>query len=99
LARNGFPLPNDYLLLERNVGNEMVLSGLVVASVHYDDNNDSATILVLNPISPYFTVMNVKYRYSHDKDSAFEIVQVFHAENHLNIVTAVESYQEWGGDI
>lgn len=69
----------------------------VIASVVYSDNEDFVvedrvawTLLLLNNSAPYFGVAIIEAR-----QYGYEIVQY---DEHENIVPAVHTYEQWGGD-
>lgn len=87
-----FPLPG------------MTLDGrIVVASVPLNDNyrgdfpdaafDELALVLLLNPTSPYFSLTQVT------KDGNADWTLGGDERRHHNIVTAVDDYQDSGGDL
>lgn len=74
--------------------NQKVDDAVVVASVIYNDNDLPVmwTVLLLYPEPPYFGVVMVE---AHSDGQRYVIDR---AERELNIVPAVETYQQWGGD-
>lgn len=65
--------------------------GIVVASVwQSDDAPLTALILLLRREAPFFAVCDLEYI-----DAAWKIIN---EEPHVNIVPAVDSYQDHGGD-
>lgn len=80
-----FPMPNDE-----------IDGRMVIASVDYIDDT-IATVLLLNPEPPFFSVGH--YAYGDNPDAPkLEIIGGAEPETHYNIVPAVRAYENWGGD-
>ncbi len=95
LSQATFPLPNTAVTVDDE-------QGIVVASVHYydDDRGAAYTLLLLFPESPYFAVAIAEPADATDdfnRPGETETMVVTAFERHHNIVPAVETYEQWGG--
>ena len=86
-----FPMPNDE-----------IEDRIVVASVVYIDD-ELATVLLLNPESPFFSVAHYAYG-DNPLAGRLEVLSLDDGDGglmpatFLNIVPAVRAYEQWGGD-
>ena len=86
-----FPMPND-VLQDKVVVASCWYRDLSEADRQYidDDGPDQiALVLLLNKLSPHFTIAHIN----------LENYEIIADATYYNIVEAVENYQNWGGDI